>query len=226
MSPIRPFCFTTSLNLTILKALSECYEVKLRTITRVEHERDHVKLHNALIYIRISLNITFMSILNINGKYVMTDLNQLIASAVKESGADDSIKSQLTESLKKELSGYVNLELLKTKLEVLYNFEKNYLELVKEYKEEIKFASTLQEDLRKERSKFFSETLKEVSHTLSESQVDGDVASKWLKELVDSYTKSLDLSSSLIEEHTLDTIGKIRAEAKLNKPSVASSDNH
>lgn len=156
----------------------------------------------------------------------MTDLNQLIASAVKESGADDSIKSQLTESLKKELSGYVNLELLKTKLEVLYNFEKNYLELVKEYKEEIKFASTLQEDLRKERSKFFSETLKEVSHTLSESQVDDDVASKWLKELVDSYTKSLDLSSSLIEEHTLDTIGKIRAEAKLNKPSVASSDNH
>lgn len=109
---------------------------------------------------------------------------------------------------------------------MLYNFEKNYLELVKEYKEEIKFASTLQEDLRKERAKFFSETLKEVSHTLSESQVDGDVASKWLKELVDSYTKSLDLSSSLIEEHTLDTIGRIRTEAKLNKPSITSIDNH
>jgi hypothetical protein len=78
--------------------------------------------------------------------------------------------------------------------------------------------------LRKERSKFFSETLKEVSKTLSESQVDQSVASKWLKELVDSYTKSLDLSSSLIEEHTLDTIGKIRAEAKLSKPNL-SSDN-
>ncbi|EPH5257239.1 nickel transporter [Vibrio cholerae] len=153
----------------------------------------------------------------------MTDLNQLISSAVKSSGADDSIHAQLTEALKKELNGYVNLELLKAKLEVLYNFEKNYLELVKEYKEEIKFASTLQEDLRKERSKFFSETLKEVSHTLSESQVDDDVASKWLKELVDSYTKSLDLSSGLIEEHTLDTIGKIRSEAKLNKPTVTAS---
>ncbi|EGQ8445001.1 nickel transporter [Vibrio cholerae] len=153
----------------------------------------------------------------------MTDLNQLISSAVKSSGADDSINAQLTEALKKELNGYVNLELLKAKLEVLYNFEKNYLELVKEYKEEIKFASTLQEDLRKERSKFFSETLKEVSHTLSESQVDDDVASKWLKELVDSYTKSLDLSSGLIEEHTLDTIGKIRSEAKLNKPTVTAS---
>ncbi|EMB2741127.1 nickel transporter [Vibrio parahaemolyticus] len=155
----------------------------------------------------------------------MTDLNQLISSAVKSSGADDSINAQLTEALKKELNGYVNLALLKAKLEVLYNFEKNYLELVKEYKEEIKFASTLQEDLRKERSKFFSETLKEVSHTLSESQVDDDVASKWLKELVDSYTKSLDLSSGLIEEHTLDTIGKIRSEAKLNKPTVTASDS-
>lgn len=154
----------------------------------------------------------------------MTDLTQLISSAVEASGADDSINKQLTEVLKKELSDYISLERLKNKLDVLYNFEKNYLELVKEYKEEIKFASTLQEDLRKERSKFFSETLKEVSGTLSESQVDQSVASKWLKELVDSYTKSLDLSSSLIEEHTLDTIGKIRSEAKLSKPDLSSGN--
>tara|TARA_R110000772_G_scaffold74498_1_gene162192 strand:- start:1709 stop:2173 length:465 start_codon:yes stop_codon:yes gene_type:complete len=154
----------------------------------------------------------------------MTELNKLISSAVKASGADDSVNSQLAEILEKELNSYVNLELLKTKLEVLYNFEKNYLELVKEYKEEIKFASTLQEDLRKERSKFFSETLKEVSQTLSESQVDGEVASKWLKELVDSYTKSLDLSSGLIEEHTLDMIGKIRGEAKQQKPTIKNEE--
>ncbi|BBT96415.1 hypothetical protein WP8W19C03_31090 [Aeromonas veronii] len=154
----------------------------------------------------------------------MKTLSQLISSAVEASGADDSINSELTDALMKELNDYINLELLKTKLDVLYNFEKNYLELVKEYKEEIKFASSLQEDLRKERAKFFSETLKEVSTTLSESQVDGEVASKWLKELVDSYTKSLNLSGSLIEEHTLDTIGKIRSEAKLNKPTIAHND--
>lgn len=154
----------------------------------------------------------------------MKNLNQLISSAVEASGADDSINPQLTEMLIKELNDYISLELLKTKLEVLYNFEKNYLDLVKEYKEEIKFASTLQEDLRKERAKFFSETLKEVSATLSESQVDGEVASKWLKELVDSYTKSLNLSGSLIEEHTLDTIGKIRSEAKLNKPTFIDNE--
>ena len=152
------------------------------------------------------------------------DLDQLISTAVKASGADSSISTQLTEALKKELNVHIGLAHLKNKLEVLYNYEKNYLELVKTYKEEIKFASTLQEDLRKERSKFFSETLKEVSKTLSESQVDNEVASKWLKELVDSYTKSLNLSSNLIEEHTLDTIGTIRSEAKLNKPNL-SADN-
>ena len=85
---------------------------------------------------------------------------------------------------------------------------------MKEYKEEIKFAANIQEDLRKERTKFFSESLKEVSETLKESQVDSKVASIWIKELVSSYTKSLDLSSGLIEEHTLDMIGEIRRDAK------------
>ncbi|BEC72764.1 hypothetical protein VEE57_44800 (plasmid) [Escherichia coli] len=84
-------------------------------------------------------------------------------------------------------------------MSVLYEFEKNYLQLISEYKEEIKFASSLQEDLRKERAKFFSETLKRVHQTLSESQVDNEVASKWIKELVGSYTKSLDLSEVLLK---------------------------
>ncbi|MDZ9149400.1 hypothetical protein SNC80_13460 [Escherichia coli] len=64
-----------------------------------------------------------------------------------------------------------------------------------------------------------------VHQTLSESQVDNEVASKWIKELVGSYTKSLDLSGGLVEEHTLDTIACIRAEAKLNKPSIEPGNN-
>ena len=132
---------------------------------------------------------------------------------------------KLTKVLKREIVDYVSSAHLKTKLSVLYEFEKNYRQLISEYKEEIKFASSLQEDLRKERAKFFSETLKEVHQTLSESQVDNEVASKWIKELVGSYTKSLDLSGGLVEEHTLDTIACIRAEAKLNKPSIEPGNN-
>ncbi|MFH0287173.1 hypothetical protein ACGRSR_05920 [Vibrio owensii] len=92
----------------------------------------------------------------------MKDLNQLISLAVKASGADDSIKTQLTEALNKELYSHVKLELLKTKLEVLYNFEKNYLELVKEYKEEISlparykktYAKNVQNSSQKHSKKF------------------------------------------------------------------------
>lgn len=150
----------------------------------------------------------------------MQDLQKMIQEAVKNSGADESISSELANKLEKELSDFVTLNSLKAKLSVLFEYEKNYLELVKEFKEEIKFASGIQEDLRKERAKFFSETLKEVSSTLTESQVENKVASQWLKELVDSYTKSLDLSGGLIEEHTLDMIGTIRDKAKSQKNSV------
>ncbi|MCQ8105156.1 hypothetical protein NP590_13655 [Methylomonas sp. SURF-2] len=127
---------------------------------------------------------------------------------------DANVKKAIIKAIHLEVNNTVSLLTLQERLRILYEYEKNYLELIKEYKEEIKFAATLQEDLRKERTKFFSEALKEVSITLKESQVDSKVASIWIKELVDSYTKSLDLSSGLIEEHTLDMIGEIRQDAK------------
>ncbi len=164
------------------------------------------------------------SVIYFNNGVIMQDLQKMIQEAVKNSGADESISTELANKLEKELSDFVTLNSLKAKLSVLFEYEKNYLELVKEFKEEIKFASGIQEDLRKERAKFFSETLKEVSSTLTESQVENKVASQWLKELVDSYTKSLDLSGGLIEEHTLDMIGTIRDKAKSQKNSVEISN--
>ena len=123
---------------------------------------------------------------------------------------DENAKTAIIQSLALKVESAISFNKLREKLGILYEYEKNYLELVKTYKEEIKFAATLQEDLRKERTKFFSESLRDVSSTLQESQVESNVASVWIKELVDSYTKSLDLSSGLIEEHTIDMIGEIR----------------
>jgi len=150
----------------------------------------------------------------------MQELSKIIQEVVSNSGVDQEQSKDLVQKITKELQESVALNSLKAKLSVLFEYEKNYLELVKEFKEEIKFASSIQEDLRKERAKFFSETLKEVSSTLTESQVEDEVASQWLKELVNSYTKSLDLSGGLIEEHALDMIGKIREKAKEQKNNV------
>lgn len=144
----------------------------------------------------------------------MTNLSEDLQNLFSDIEMDNNAKRAIIQSVILKVENAVSLTTLQEKLQVLYDYEKNYLELLKSYKEEIKFAANIQEDLRKERTKFFSEALKEVSETLKESQVDSKVASIWVKELVASYTKSLDLSSGLIEEHTLDMIGEIRQEAK------------
>ena len=99
-------------------------------------------------------------------------------------------------------------------LNSLFEYEKNCLSVIKEFKEEIKFASSLQEDIRKERTSFFLKDFAEISKNLKESQIDDAVAAEWLKELVNSYTKSLDLSSDLAKTHMLDLLGIIKSNMK------------
>jgi hypothetical protein len=107
-------------------------------------------------------------------------------------------------------------ELLETeaKLELLYQYERHYLDLIKEYKEEIKFANTLQEDLRRERSQFFTQTLKDVVQTMKNAEVDKNVAAQWLEDLVSSYSKSIDLSSDLAKTHVVQVLSIFKEEAK------------
>jgi hypothetical protein len=162
--------------------------------------------------------------INRNGENEMTNLANELKEMFSKVEMDNNAKAAIIQSVILKVESAVSLTTLQEKLKVLYEYEKNYLELVKNYKEEIKFAATLQEDLRKERTKFFSEALKEVSATLKESQVDSNVASVWIKELVNSYTKSLDLSSGLIEEHTIDMIGEIRQKAKQGAVEIKKKD--
>jgi len=142
------------------------------------------------------------------------DLQTMIMQIVSDHNVDSDDAEKIASAIMLRLPGASKLADMKARLEILFQYERNYLELVKEFKEEIKFAGSIQEDLRKERAKFFSDTLKEVSSTLKESQVEPGVAAAWLKDLVGSYTKSLDLSSGLIEEQAIDTIGKIRDDAR------------
>lgn len=103
---------------------------------------------------------------------------------------------------------------LKERLNIYWEFEKHYLDVLKEYKEELKFVASMQEDLRKERAKFFGETLKVVSNTLKETQVSADIQSRWIAELVSSYTQSLDLSDNLIQEKTAQSLENIKKEVE------------
>ena len=102
--------------------------------------------------------------------------------------------------------------LLNKRLQILYENEKHYLDILKEYKEEIKFAASLQADIRKEEANFFSSTLKEVCQSMKETQIDPKYQSQWIYDLVTSYTSSLRLSGRLAEEHVIDLLGDIQTE--------------
>jgi hypothetical protein len=109
------------------------------------------------------------------------------------------------------------------KLQILYEYEKHYLELIKSYKEEIKFANTLQEDLRRERSQFFTQTLNDVIQTMKNAEIEKEVSAKWIADLVESYTKSIDLSGDLAKTHVIEVFGLLKNEAK-SQASKASLD--
>jgi len=113
----------------------------------------------------------------------------------------------------------------KQKLDLLFQYEKHYLELIKEFKEEIKFANTMQEDLRREKTQFFTQTLKEVIQTMKSAEIDKGVSGQWIQELVVSYTKSIDLSGDLAKTHAVEVLSMLTSEtkrqvseAKLDKP--------
>lgn len=101
---------------------------------------------------------------------------------------------------------------VRVKLSTLYEHEKHLLDLLKDYKEEIKFAISLQTELRKEQANFFSSTLKEVCDSLKDEQISKECAKKWIEDLVASYTSSLKLSYQLTDENIMTSIGNIKEE--------------
>ena len=99
-------------------------------------------------------------------------------------------------------------------MKILFSYQQNYLNLIREFKEEIKFLNTTQEDLRKERSKFFSNTLEEVNESLKKSSIDEKLTQQWTQQLVDSYTDSLDTSSELVRTKVMETVEEMKNKSE------------
>lgn len=175
------------------------------------------------------------------------DYNQLVSTAnlkneIKElikTEFDRSVKSVCSEEESKKIpnlsegfSEYVSKNVIErisnplrqVKLSILYEHEKNLLNTLKEYKEEIKFATSLQAEIRKEAATFFSSTLKEVCSSLKETQVDPKCQAQWILDLVRSYTSSLNLSSKLAEEHVISLVGDIEEEIKENVTDITKKE--
>jgi len=141
-------------------------------------------------------------------------LESQLSTTLDQLKVDEAGKSTLVSAIANTVQVAISDTNLKIQLQTIFEYEQHYLELIKAYKEEIKFANTVQEDVRRERSQFFTQTLKEVIATLNSEQVDSTTASKWIYELVESYTKSLDLSSDLAKTQVVDLLGKLKEKSK------------
>ena len=123
-------------------------------------------------------------------------------------GAVNDFQKELQKNLEEDF------RIKQGELQILHSFEKQNLDLLKEYKEEIKFLYSSQEELRKERANFFATTLKEIIATLRNEEVDSKIASVWLNALVESYTKSLDLSEKFAQEGITNLMEDLRKKRK------------
>ncbi len=159
-------------------------------------------------------------------KYLSSSFLASATSVVKDE--EDSkklagIAEKFANSAQKYIEEKVSLTFMKCKLDLLFEYEKHYLSLIKEYKEEIKFATSLQEDLRKERANFFSATLREVYATLQTTKVGPEMETMWLEKLVSSYTESLDLSAELAKERTLTRVSELKDDSNEIKSKIEHS---
>jgi len=201
----------------------------LRTLGLTEKEETTKRKFNELFKTNVTLIINYMA--NYTNQSSSTSTGNLkteIKAAVKKQ-FEEVVKTICSEEEQKQIptmsetyseavSDFVYEKVENTardkKLEVLYKHQKQYLDILKDYKEEIKFASSLQAEIRKEQATFFSSTLKEVCTSLKETQIEPKCQVQWIFDLVQSYTSSLQLSSKLASEHVITLLGDIQKEAE------------
>lgn len=150
------------------------------------------------------------------------ELNTKIEVVIAKTNLDDKQKNELKNILSENLITLFNDHETKNRLDLLFEYEKKHLELLKEFKEEIKFVNSIHEDLRRERSSFFTQILKEASESLKKADVGTEIASLWIQDLVNSYTNSLNVCDELVKTSTVDIISKLRSETT-NELSKAAS---
>lgn len=98
-------------------------------------------------------------------------------------------------------------------IQVLYDYEKHYMELVKKYASEIKMVADMLCDLRKEQEIFYKETLPEIIEKLNQDAgIDEEMRNVWLKRLTTNMDRSFGLSETLINDYVTKNIDEFKAE--------------
>lgn len=98
-------------------------------------------------------------------------------------------------------------------IQVLYEYEKHYLEMIKRNSQEIKFIEDMLSNFRKEQETFYIKTLPEIIKKLSEDDgIDDEMQKIWLNRLTTNMERSFSMSENLINNYTIKKIDEFRVE--------------
>lgn len=96
-------------------------------------------------------------------------------------------------------------------VQVLYEYEKHYMEMVKKYSQEIKFINDMLRDLRQEQITFYGEILLKVENKLNEDKgIDDEMRKIWLNRLSRNIHRSFELSEILIHNYVTKKIDEFK----------------
>ena len=100
-------------------------------------------------------------------------------------------------------------------VQVLYEYEKYYMDLVRKYRPEIQLLKELLEQLRTEQVAFYSDQLPTITRKLEEDAgIDETARREWLNRLTQNMDRSFELSTELIRGYMLKDIEEFRAAVR------------
>ena len=105
-------------------------------------------------------------------------------------------------------------------LQVLYDYEKHYMELIRQHKNEIIFIENMLKDYRQENIDFFNNQLSKISQKLDAEHIDKDMKNAWLKRLEENMNRSFAVSEKLITDYTTKKLDEFKTIANEKLRSI------
>lgn len=95
-------------------------------------------------------------------------------------------------------------------LNLLFEYEKHYLALLKNHIPEIDFIDRKLKEFRQEQQDFFSSTLPNISKKLDAEAIDPNMKSLFLQRLANNMDRSFALSESLLYDYSIKKLDEFK----------------
>lgn len=105
-------------------------------------------------------------------------------------------------------------------LQILYDYEKHYMELIRQHKNEIIFIENMLKDYRQENIDFFNNQLSRISQKLDAEHINKDMKNAWLKRLEENMNRSFAISEKLITDYTTKKLDEFKTIANEKLRSI------